>query len=368
MGARQRALVYLEGAAAIGVTPDFWRGRRVFVTGHSGFFGGWFCLWLQHLGADVTGFSLVPPTRPNLFGALDLGAAMNSITGDIRRANVLGGAIREADPEFVFHLAAQPLVRQAHVAPVDTFSTNLMGTVNLLQAMRSCPSLRAGIIFTTDKVYENVEISTGYREDDRLGGKEPYGASKACAEIAVAAYRQSYFDTATPIATVRAGNIVGGGDWSADRLVPDAVRAFSAGKKLEIRNPDAIRPWQHALDPARGLLMLAEALEANPDTPMEWNFGPPDSDAVSVGTLADLLVKFWGNGSAWTDASDSDAPYEAKLLNLDSSQARELLDWQPTWSLQRALKASIEWYQAFLGRKDMRAFSLSQIEAMEGAN
>ncbi|MEX2453343.1 MAG: CDP-glucose 4,6-dehydratase [Rhodospirillaceae bacterium] len=350
------------------MNPEFWRGRRVFVTGHSGFFGGWLCLWLARLGAEVTGFSLAPPTRPNLFDAIGLADDVWSITGDVRKSNVLSAAMRECNPELVFHLAAQPLVRQAHAAPVDTFSTNVMGTVNLLQAMRSCDGIDAAIVFTTDKVYENLETGVGYAEDDRLGGREPYGASKACAEIVTNAYRQSYFAGGPPVATVRAGNIVGGGDWSSDRLVPDAVRAFGAGRTLRIRNPHAVRPWQHALDPARGLLMLAERLVGDAEAPLALNFGPPDSAAAPVGPVVDTLTRLWGNGAAWASDADGNAPYEAQLLNLDSSLARQTIGWAPAWSLERALKATVEWYQAFLAHKDVRELSLSQIAAMEGAN
>ena len=350
------------------MSPEFWRGRRVFVTGHSGFFGGWFSLWLQRLGAEVTGYSLAPPTQPNLFEAVALDGGMTSIIGDIRDADALSASIRNADPEFVFHLAAQPLVRRAYAAPVETFSTNVMGTVNLLEAIRACTALRSALIFTTDKVYENIETGVGFREDDRLGGKEPYGASKACAEIAVAAYRHAYLDRVAPVATVRAGNIIGGGDWASDRLFPDAIRAFAAGDALRIRNPEAVRPWQHALDPARGLLMLAERLSADEAAAREWNFGPPDSSAVPVGDLADRMAAAWGGGASWIREGDKTAPYEARLLNLDSSRAKDMLGWQPVWSLERAVNASVEWYQAFLARKDMRAFSLSQIDAMEGAN
>ncbi len=350
------------------MTPEFWRGRRVFVTGHSGFFGGWLCLWLSRLGAEVTGFSLAPPTRPNLFEAIGLGEDIWSITGDIRKSNVLSAAMRESDPSLVIHLAAQPLVRLAHDAPVDTFSTNVMGTVNVLQAMRGCDNVEAAIVFTTDKVYENLETGAAYQEDDRLGGREPYGASKACAEFVTQAYRASYFDNGPMVATVRAGNIIGGGDWAADRLIPDAVRAFAAGKALHIRNPHAIRPWQHALDPARGLLVLAEKLVAGADTPLALNLGPSNEAASTVGSIADAMVRMWGNGAAWTTESAADAPYEARLLNLDSTLARDCIGWAPAWSLDRALKATVEWYQAFLARKDMRALSLSQISAMEGAN
>lgn len=325
-------------------------------------------LWLNHLGADVTGYSLAPPTRPNFFESVGLSEGISSLTGDIRRRNVLSAAMRECDPEIVFHLAAQPLVREAYAAPVETFSTNVMGTVNVLQAMRSCENLSAALIFTTDKVYENTETTTGYREEDRLGGREPYGASKACSEIAVEAFRQSYFGFDVPVATVRAGNIIGGGDWSADRIVPDAMRAFGAGQALKIRNPDAIRPWQHALDPARGLLLLTEKLIADKSAPTSWNFGPADENAVTVGTIADTVSSLWGNGACWSTEPGENAPYEAKLLNIDSSLARARLGWQPSWSLDRALKATVDWYQGFLARKDMRALSLAQISAMEGAN
>lgn len=358
----------MEGAQVISVTSEFWQGRRVFVTGHSGFFGGWLTLWLQQLGADVTGYSLTPPTRPNFFEAVSLSEGICSLTGDIRRLNVLTAAMRECDPQIVFHLAAQPLVREAFAAPVETFSTNLMGTVNVLQAMRNCENLEAAVIFTTDKVYENTESETGYRESDRLGGREPYGASKACSEIAVEAYRQSYFGSDIPVAAVRAGNIIGGGDWAADRIIPDAVRAFGAGQALKIRNPGAIRPWQHALDPARGLLMLSESITHDASLPLNWNFGPADENAVNVGAVADTMAELWGNGAIWTTDTGGNAPYEAKLLNLDSSLARARLNWQPRWSLDRALKVTVDWYQGFLARKDMRALSLAQISAMEGAN
>ena len=338
------------------------------MTGHTGFFGGWMTLWLSHLGADVTGYSLAPSTRPNFFDAVGLSEGISSITGDIRRLNVLSAAMRASDPEFIFHFAAQPLVREAFAAPVETFSTNVMGTVNVLQAMRGCENVEAAIIFTTDKVYENTESGVDYRERDRLGGREPYGASKACSEIAVEAYRQSYFQEDFPVATVRAGNIIGGGDWSADRIIPDAVRSFSAGRPLKIRNPDAVRPWQHALDPARGLLLLTEKMvSANAVSP-GLNFGPAAENAVTVGSLADTMTALWGNGAKWDAEITSDAPYEAKLLNLDNSLALSEIGWKTAWSLERALNATVDWYQGFLARKDMRALSLAQITAMEGAN
>lgn len=325
-------------------------------------------LWLSHLGAEVTGYSLAPSTRPNFFDAVGLSEGIASITGDIRRLNVLSTAMRACDPEFVFHFAAQPLVREAHAAPIETFSTNVMGTVNVLQAMRGCDNVEAAIIFTTDKVYQNTESGIDYREQDRLGGREPYGASKACSEIAVEAYRQSYFEDQFPVATVRAGNIIGGGDWSADRIVPDAVRSFSAGRPLKIRNPDAVRPWQHALDPARGLLLLAEKMVSDSTVSPGLNFGPAAENAVTVGSLADTMTDLWGNGAKWAAEGVSNAPYEAKLLNLDSSLALSEIGWKTAWSLERALNATVDWYQGFLARKDMRALSLAQISAMEGAN
>jgi CDP-glucose 4,6-dehydratase len=325
-------------------------------------------LWLSHLGADVTGYSLPPSTRPNFFDAVGLSEGISSITGDIRRLNLLSSAMRTVDPEFVFHFAAQPLVREAFAAPVETFSTNMMGTVNVLQAMRGCENVEAAIIFTTDKVYENTESGEDYREPDRLGGREPYGASKACSEIAVEAYRHSYFKDNFPVATVRAGNIIGGGDWSADRIVPDAVRSFSAGRPLKIRNPDAVRPWQHALDPARGLLLLAEKMVSGSPVSTSLNFGPAADNAVTVGSLVDTLTALWGNGATWAAEKSADAPYEAKLLHLDSSLASSEIGWKTAWSLERALNATVDWYQGFLARNDMRALSLAQITAMERAN
>ena len=350
------------------MTPEFWQGRRVFVTGHSGFFGGWLTLWLHRLGANITGYSLPPPTRPSFFDAVGLSEGLSSISGDIRRLNILSAAMREADPEVVFHLAAQPLVREAFAAPVETFSSNLMGTVNVLQAMRSCANVEAALMVTTDKVYENRETGDDYREDDRLGGRELYGASKACAEIAIEAFRRSYFDDELKVASVRAGNIIGGGDWSADRIVPDAIRAFGAGQKLKIRNPNAVRPWQHVLDPANGLLMLAEKIALKEDMPECWNFGPAEGSDTTVGLLMDKMCAQWGNGASWRHEGDEDAPYEAKILKLDSTLARARLGWQASWSLDRAVNATVEWYQGFLAKKDMRALSLAQISMMEGAN
>lgn len=361
----------------VGIDREFWRDRRVFVTGHTGFMGGWLSLWLVHLGARVAGYSLAPPTRPSLFETLNLADGMDSMIADVRDLEQLSAALGDFDPEIVLHLAAQPLVGQAREKPVDTYAINVMGTVNLLQAMRTIPSLRASLIITTDKVYDNREWPWGYRETDSLGGREPYGNSKACAELAVEAFRHSYFSPETGtdrprvgIATARAGNIIGGGDWAANRLIPDAVRAFAAKKQLVIRNPDALRPWQHVLDPLRGYLALAERLYEDPDTWQgPWNFGPAESDSCMVSVVADEMVRLWGNGAGWTQEDpQGEKPYEAKLLSLNGSKAASALQWAPRWDIGRALATTFDWYKAHLAQSDMRAFSFQQIAAMEGAN
>ncbi|MDX1486364.1 MAG: CDP-glucose 4,6-dehydratase, partial [Alphaproteobacteria bacterium] len=279
------------------MTSSFWNGRRVFVTGHTGFMGGWLSERLVSLGAQVTGYALPAPTEPSFFEATSLWQRVPTVTADIRDLERLTAIMASTRPEIVFHLAAQPLVRQAYAAPIETFSTNTMGTVNVLEAMRRAGGVAASVIVTTDKVYENHEWSWGYRESDPLGGREPYGVSKACAELAVEAYVRSYFlqDGAGPaMATVRAGNIIGGGDGAADRLIPDAVRAFSEGRPLLIRNPDAVRPWQHVLEPVTGMITLAERLVQTPDSAAgSWNFGPEESDSRTVSWVADKLVDAW---------------------------------------------------------------------------
>lgn len=351
------------------IAPEFWRGRRVFVTGHTGFIGGWLTLWLGSLGARVTGFSLEPPTEPNFFEAVGLDDGIDSLIDDIRDLRAISQAVTEADPEIVFHLAAQPLVRTAFHEPVHTFSTNVMGTVNLLEAVRRPAGIRAVVVFTTDKVYDNQEWVWGYRETDRLGGREAYGASKAASELVVDAYRESYLagpDKAMGIATVRAGNVIGGGDWADERLIPDAIRAFTARQPLWVRNPDAVRPWQHVLDPVRGILLLAERLAAAPhDYTCPWNLGPAEDHAQPVAAIVDAMTRLWGDGARWA-TDQRRKPYEARMLALNSARAAAALGWRTRWDVETALGRTVEWYRAYFAGADMRAFSLTQIEAHDG--
>jgi len=353
---------------AVSVKQQFWRGRRVFVTGHTGFIGGWVCLWLNRLGAQVTGYAIDPPSQPNLYDAARIGNRIPSIYGDVRDLAALSQAVNDAEPEIVLHLAAQPLVRTAFYEPAHTFATNVMGTVNLLEAVRRPDSVRAVVVFTTDKVYDNQEWAWGYRENDRLGGREAYGTSKAAAELAVTAYRESYLavrHAPVGVATVRSGNVIGGGDWADERLVPDAVRAFARGKKLWVRSPDAVRPWQHVLDPVRGLLVLAERLHADPSTfATGWNLGPSEDSARPVAEVIEALARRWGTGAGW-DFDQRSKPYEARLLTLNSAMAAEGLGWRGAWDFEQAIERTVEWYRAFYDGGDMVTFSDKQIAAYE---
>lgn len=365
---------YLERMPANRIDPTFWKGRRVFVTGHTGFMGGWLCLWLDRLGAEITGYALPPPTQPSLFAAAALDKRLHSVIEDIRHLERLTAAMNDFAPEIVLHLAAQPLVGTAHAEPVETFDTNVMGTVNVLQAIRSTPSVSAALIVTTDKVYENREWAWGYRECDALGGHEPYGASKACAEMAVNAFRHSYFSGARDIgiATIRAGNIIGGGDWAENRLIPGAIQAFSAGNPISLRHPGATRPWQHVLDPLRGYLMLGQRLAEDPEQwSGPWNFGPAEEDALPVCEITEELARLWGDGARWErnePPPTADTANEAGQLVLSSSQAMNRLGWRPVWRIQRALSATVEWYKAHLAQQDMYDFSMQQISMAEGSN
>lgn len=348
---------------------SFWQGRRVLLTGHTGFKGAWLSLWLSRLGAEVHGLALDPPSEPNLFDVAAVGPVLAADErGDIREAAMVERAVRNARPEVIFHLAAQSLVRESYERPLETLATNVMGTAHVLQSARAVQGLRAIVVVTTDKCYENREWVYPYREVDPLGGKDVYSASKASAELVAASYRSSFYQqpAGAQIATARAGNVIGGGDWARDRLVPDCVRAFTLGKALELRYPEAVRPWQHVLDPLAGYLALAEALCRNDavEYAQAWNFGPDLDSHATVAEVAREVASFWGP-AAVTLASSQEQPHEASLLQLDSTKARTRLRWRPVWSLREALKASVEWYFAWHAREDMHAFSLRQIAAFE---
>jgi CDP-glucose 4,6-dehydratase len=352
-------------------TAFSWKGRKVFLTGHTGFKGGWLALWLTQLGAIVRGYALDPSTEPNLFTVARIGSVVEDIRGDIRDPAALDRAMREFAPEVVFHLAAQPLVRYSYQDPIGTFETNVIGTARVLDAVRRTPSVAAVVSVTTDKCYENKEWIWPYRETDALGGYDPYSSSKACAEIVSASFRQSYFPVETlgkadghhvAVATARAGNVIGGGDWSSDRLIPDLVRGFLSGKPVMIRRPQAIRPWQHVLEPLHGYIRLAEKLLTHdPHFATAYNFGPNESDARSVAWIAEQMTGFWGDGASWV-VDDAFSPHEAGYLKLDSSRACADLGWTPQLRLSEALELLVSWYQAWREGADMHDSTLHQIE------
>ena len=343
------------------INPSFWKDKRVFVTGHTGFKGGWICLWLKHLGAEVIGYSLEPATVPSLFEVANVGEGMQSIIGDIRDDAKLLKAILKSNPDLVIHMAAQPLVRYSYAQPAETYEVNVMGTVHLLEGVRATPSVKAVVNVTSDKCYENQERVRGYTENEAMGGIDPYSSSKGCAELVTSAYRQSFFEPAgIALASARAGNVIGGGDWAADRLIPDFFRAMDAGETLNIRSPKAVRPWQHVLEPLSGYLMLAEQLYNNGASFSEgWNFGPSDDDSRTVSWIVERMAEMRKDINWQCD----EAPHlhEANLLILDSSKARRKLNWQPLWRLQTALQKTLEWHEAWRNAEDMRAVSLAQI-------
>ena len=352
-----------------------WRGKRVFLTGHTGFKGGWLALWLASKGAIVRGYSLDPYTTPNLFDAARIGTVVEDVRGDIRDGAALEEALSSFAPEVVFHLAAQPLVRYSYQDPIGTYETNVIGTARVLDAVRRTPSVRAVVSVTTDKCYENKEWLWGYRETDPLGGYDPYSSSKACAEIVSAAYRQSYFPVSKlaqhgcAVATARAGNVIGGGDWSTDRLIPDLIRGFVAGEPALIRRPKAIRPWQHVLEPLHGYLLLAEKLMTRERDQAAryataFNFGPSEDDAQSVDWIVERMVQFWGGGARWV-LDPEPGVHEAGYLKLDASRARTELDWHPRLRLETALEWLVTWYKAQAAGEDMHRLSLEQIAAYE---
>jgi CDP-glucose 4,6-dehydratase len=352
----------------VGVNPQFWAGKRVLLTGHTGFKGSWMALWLQSMGAQVIGYALAPPSTPSLFEIASVAQSMTSVLGDIRDLAALQRVFAEHQPEIVIHMAAQPLVRYSYQNPVETYSTNVMGTVHLLEAVRQTPGVKAVVNITTDKCYENREWVWGYRENEPMGGYDPYSNSKGCAELVSASYRASFFNASNyaqhgvAVATVRAGNVIGGGDWAADRLLPDILAAFEQGKPALIRNPHAIRPWQHVLEPLRGYLTLVERLYADgPAFAEGWNFGPNDEDAKEVGWIVAQMASLWGSGAQWqTDSGEH--PHEAHYLKLDISKARSRLGWHPALRLQDALQRIIEWSQQHRAGADMRALTLTQIQ------
>jgi CDP-glucose 4,6-dehydratase len=345
------------------VTPQFWRGRPVLVTGHTGFKGSWLCWWLNLLGARVSGLALEPPTSPSLFEASRLGEAMASQHGDVRDPATIERALRASRPEVVFHLAAQSLVRESYRRPIETFTTNVVGTANCLEALRSCDSVRAAVIVTTDKCYRNRGGPKAYGESDELGGDDPYSASKAAAELVTHAWRSSFFPDGKPaaVASARAGNVIGGGDWAAERLVPDAMRAFAASQPLLVRHPGSTRPWQHVLEPLRGYLSHAEHLHAGaPGAAGPWNFGPEPADVKPVSWVADCLARRWGAGAGWQPGTRGTL-HEAAELALDNGKARAGLGWRPALPLEQALDWVVDWYKAHFAGTPAQSLVCEQI-------
>ena len=351
---------------AMGLSAEFWRGKRVLVTGHTGFKGSWLTLWLQNLGAQVSGFSLDPSTEPSLFELARVHEGINDQRGDLRDLGALLEIIAETEPEIVLHLAAQPLVREGYRDPLGTYSSNVMGTLNLLEAIRQVGGVRACVLVTTDKVYANKEWLWPYREDEALGGHDPYSSSKACCELLAQSYAASFFpadkhaEHGLALATARAGNVLGGGDFAPERLIPDVLKAWTADEPVTLRYPQAVRPWQHALEPLAGYLQLAAALyEYGPEYAGAWNFGPGEADMCSVGEVVELLANRWPRARGLR--IEPSELHEAGLLRLDSSRARQVLGWKPRWTLEQCLKHTLGWHLAWQHGDDMRAVTLNQL-------
>lgn len=347
------------------VSPAFWQGKKVFLTGHTGFKGSWLSLWLQSMGAQVQGFALEPPTSPALYEVAKVEEGMRSRIGDIRDFEAVTQCMRTFNPDVLVHMAAQPLVRLSYREPVQTYATNVMGTVHVLEAAKQCTNLRAVVNVTTDKCYENREWEWGYRENEPMGGHDPYSNSKGCAELVTAAYRNSFFSspTATAIASARAGNVIGGGDWAEDRLIPDILRAFEKGLAVTVRNPLSTRPWQHVLEPLSGYLVLAQCLWRDGQAFAQgWNFGPREEDARSVAWILERMARNWGEEARW-ELDENPQPHEARYLKLDISKVRERLGWSPTWGLEGALSRIVTWQRTWLSGGDMRAACIAEINA-----
>lgn len=365
MGKRQGAM---ESVVA---DRTFWQGKKVLITGHTGFKGSWLCLWLHLLGAETTGFAMPPPTCPSLFELAHIDNLMTaSIIGDVRDPEQITAAVRVARPEIVVHMAAQALVRYSYANPVETYTTNVLGTVNVLEAVRQVGSVRVVINVTSDKCYENRGWLWGYREDESVGGYDPYSSSKGCSELISAAYRNAFFKSAdygrhgVALATVRAGNVIGGGDWAEDRLIPDTLRSFLERRPASIRNPEAVRPWQHVLEPLGGYLMLAKYLwEDGAAFAEAWNFGPDDDDVRAVEWVVDRLAGLWGADASWRLDGDPHQPHEAQYLKLDCAKAKARLGWHPRWGLEQALQKIVQWYRAYHDHADMRTVTLTQVAA-----
>lgn len=346
------------------VNESFWKGKKIFLTGHTGFKGSWLAIWLQSMGAIVKGYALTPPTKPSLFFEANVAENMESVIGDIRDLESLKKSMFTFNPDVLIHMAAQPLVRFSYLDPIETYSTNVMGTVNVLESARFCKNLKAIVSVTTDKCYENKEWNWGYRENEPLGGFDPYSSSKGCAELVTSSYRRSFFNSNKTafVASARAGNVIGGGDWAEDRLVPDILRAFEKQKPVIIRNPLSTRPWQHVLEPLSGYLVLAENLYNNGEQFAEaWNFGPKDDDVKPVNWILDKMVSNWGNGVSW-QLDKNNNPHEAGFLKLDCSKAATKLDWYPKWNLEKTLNLIVDWHQDWLQGHAVKESCLKEIK------
>lgn len=351
----------------------FWKGKKVFLTGHTGFKGSWFSIWLKSLGAQLTGYSLLPPTKPSLFEIAKVKECMTSIEGNILDLENFKKVIEKYKPEIIIHMAAQSLVHKSYENPHETYMTNVMGTVNLFEAVRQTKGIKVVVNVTSDKCYENKEQNIGYKEEDPMGGFDPYSSSKGCAELVTAAYRNSFFNLkdfskhGVAISSVRAGNVIGGGDWASDRLIPDMVRAIFDSKALKIRNPNATRPWQHVLEPLSGYMLLAEKLwDEGPKYSETWNFGPNDSDIKPVSWVVERFIELWKDKVKW-EMDNNSKPHEAQILKLDISKAKKKLNWQPKWNIESALEKTVSWYRAYKENKNMSEFSLAQIKEYVGA-